>query len=86
MKRAKSQEQKPVFASFAVLPNPALKGTRGYALVFFPLLRPPAPLSSGVIPNRKARQSYLFIAEVKRSKMICFVDEFREIIGDHKDK
>jgi hypothetical protein len=36
--------------------------------------------------NRKARQSYLFIAEVKSSKMIDFVDEFREIIGDRKDK
>jgi len=29
-------------------PNPALKGTRGYALACFPWLRPPAPLSSGV--------------------------------------
>jgi hypothetical protein len=31
-------------------PNPALKGTRGYALACFLGVRPPAPLSSGVGP------------------------------------
>ena len=29
-------------------PNPALKGTRGYALACFPKFSQPAPLSSGV--------------------------------------
>jgi hypothetical protein len=40
------------------------------------------PVSFAVIPKRKARQSYLFIAEVKHAKMTCLVDEFREVIGD----
>ena len=37
-----------------------------------------------VIPNQKVRKSYLLLAERKYSKMICFVDEFREIIGDNE--
>jgi hypothetical protein len=38
------------------------------------------------MPNRKARQSYLFIAKIRHSTMVDFVDEFREIIGDRNDK
>ena len=34
--RAKGKEQKPLFSSPP--PNPALKGTRGYALASFPLV------------------------------------------------
>ncbi len=45
--RAKGKEQEPLFSSPS--PNPALKGARGCALACFPLLRPSAPLSSGVI-------------------------------------
>ena len=41
--RAKSKEQKPLFSSSP--PNPALKGTRGYALVFSPSLIRPRPLA-----------------------------------------
>ena len=41
--RAKSQEPEPLFSSPS--PNPALKGTRGYALVFFPYSARPRPLA-----------------------------------------
>jgi len=41
--RAESKEQKPVFSSPP--PNPALKGARGYALVFFPYSVRPRPLA-----------------------------------------
>ncbi len=45
-KRAKSKEQEPLFSSPP--PNPAFEGTRGYAVVCFLGVRPPAPLNSGV--------------------------------------
>ena len=41
--RAESKEQKPLFSSPS--PNPALKGTRGYALVFSPYPVRPRPLA-----------------------------------------
>ncbi|MFN7469671.1 MAG: hypothetical protein ACK5S8_18375 [Pseudanabaena sp.] len=39
-------------------------------------------MSLTVIPDRKARQGYLFSVTTQRSKMICLVAEFREGIGD----
>jgi len=41
--KAKSQEQEPLFSGSP--PNPALKGARGYALVFFPYSVRPRPLA-----------------------------------------
>ena len=40
-------------------PNPAFEGTRGYALVCFLVVRPPAPLNSGVGPKRRKSKSPL---------------------------
>ena len=44
--RVKITEQEPLFSSPP--PNPAFEGTRGYAVVCFLGVRPPAPLNSGV--------------------------------------
>ena len=48
-------------------PNPALKGTRGYALACFPLVCAPAPLSFGV--GRELRLSSLSSGDNKQAEV-----------------